>query len=299
MAILSIQSHVTYGYVGNRAATFPLQRMGHEVWTVNTVQFSNHTGYGHWKGEIFSADHIQNVITGMDELCVLPQCEALLSGYLGDRSIGEKVLDAVKLCKKRNPKLIYLCDPVMGDQHRGIFVKPAIPDFMQHEAVKAADILTPNHFEMELLSGQKIQTLIDAYAACRNLAAHPRQIIIITSLIRENTPKNTLEVFLYSQNGCYLIQTPLLAFPKAIHGTGDLFSALYLGHYLRTSNSVSSLENAVSSIFSILELSCKLESSEMEIVKGQNLIENPTRLFHAHTCEFAQTSLPSSKKTLS
>jgi pyridoxine kinase len=285
MAVLSIQSHVTYGYVGNRAATFPLQRMGHEVLTVNTVQFSNHTGYGKWKGEVFTAEHIKGVLQGMDELGILSKCEAVLSGYLGDCSIGKEVMEAVRLCRECNPDIIYLCDPVMGDLHRGVFVRPAIPDFMRDVAIRAADIITPNHFEMELLSGRRIHTSDEAFEACEQMAAHPQQIILITSFMRKDMPKDTLEVFLYSRDGCYLISTPLLHFPKSIHGTGDLFAALYLGHYLKTKDIVASLESAVSSIFSILELSCKLNSSEMELIKGQDYISRPEKMFKAHPCK--------------
>jgi pyridoxine kinase len=109
--ILSVQSSVAYGHVGNSAAVFPLQRMGLEVWPVNTVHFSNHTGYGHWRGQVLPAEDVAGIIRGIEERGVLGDCDAVLSGYLGDPSLGEVVVGTVGRVKRLNAKAIYCCAP--------------------------------------------------------------------------------------------------------------------------------------------------------------------------------------------
>src|SRR5215470_10233667 len=168
MHILSIQSHVAYGHVGNAAAVFPLQRMGVEVWPIHTVQFSNHTGYGSWQGRVFDAGMISEVVAGIEQRGVLGECDGVLSGYMGSAGIGAAILDAVATVKRANPAAKYCCDPVIGDVGRGIFVREGIPEFMREKAVPAADIITPNQFELEYLSGHESGTL---RAACDTVKA--------------------------------------------------------------------------------------------------------------------------------
>src|SRR5437762_2488059 len=141
MNILSIQSHVAYGHVGNDAAAFPLQRLGIEVWPVHTVQFSNHTGYGSWKGDVFSADMIRDIMSGIEARGVLSECDGVLSGYIGSAEIGEAILDAVTHVKRANPAARYCCDPVIGDVGRGVFVHEDIHAFMKSRAIPAADVI--------------------------------------------------------------------------------------------------------------------------------------------------------------
>ena len=159
MKILSVQSSVAYGHVGNSAAVFPLQRLGHEVWPVLTVHFSNHTGYGEWRGPLLAADDVADVIAGIQDRGVLGQADAVLSGYQGDPAVGAVILDAVERVKELNPDAVYCCDPVMGDVGRGMFVRPGIPEFMRDSVVPKADILTPNHFELDFLAGRETRSL--------------------------------------------------------------------------------------------------------------------------------------------
>ena len=149
MNILSIQSHVAYGHVGNASAVFPMQRLGVEVWPIHTVQFSNHTGYGAWKGQVFDGATIDELMAGIGERGVLGKCDGVLSGYMGSADIGHAILSAVAKVREANPKAMYCCDPVIGDVGRGVFVRPGIPEFMREQAVPAADIVTPNQFELE------------------------------------------------------------------------------------------------------------------------------------------------------
>src|SRR5947209_11157152 len=112
MNILSIQSWVAYGHVGNAAAIFPLQRLGAEVWAINTVQFSNHPGYGSWTGQVATSAEISTLVDGVEARGALSACDAILSGYMGDPSIGEAILDAVRRVRRANPSALYCCDPV-------------------------------------------------------------------------------------------------------------------------------------------------------------------------------------------
>jgi pyridoxine kinase len=279
MAILSIQSHVVYGYVGNRAATFPLQLLGHEVHAINTVQFSNHTGYGHWRGEIFSAQHIADLVMGLAELGAIQGCDAVLSGYLGKQAIGQEVLKAVALCQQHNPQLIYACDPVMGDVGRGIFVQQDIPAFLLQHAIPQAQILTPNHFEMELLCQRPITSISAAIQACELLRTRPEQIIVVTSFKQEAGSAQRLDIFMSCAEGNFLISTPYLAFAQPPNGTGDLFSALFLGYYLKQRDAVKSLELATAAVYGVLQYSFVHGQREMQLVKAQEQIRQASVTF--------------------
>lgn len=241
MSILSIQSHVAYGYVGNKAAVFPLQSMGYDVWPVNTVQFSNHTGYGKWQGEIFSSEHIRNIITGIEDIGVANKCKAILSGYMGSHDICLEVLETVARFKSHNPHLLYLCDPVIGNTH--CFAKPEVLDFFKTQL--KADIITPNQFEAEILSGIKIvdiKTLKMTAQYFHNLGI---SIVIVTGLKLLDISESDLHVFVSDSTACYLVKTKEYTFSTPINGTGDLFSAIYLGSYLATTDTIKALQTAV------------------------------------------------------
>src|SRR3954447_16952789 len=165
MDMLSIHSHVAYGHVGNDAATFPLQRIGVEVWAIHTVQFSNHTGYGAWAGRVFDGPMIDELVGGIADRGVLPSCDGVISGYMGSADIGNAILSAVARVRAANPAATYCCDPVIGDVGRGVFVRPGIAEFMRDRAVPAADIITPNQFELDLLSGLETKSLAVAKVA--------------------------------------------------------------------------------------------------------------------------------------
>ena len=165
VSILSIQSSVAYGHVGNSAAVFPLQRLGVEVWPVHTVHFSNHTGYGEWRGPLLPADDVRAVIRGVEERGAFPGVDAVLSGYQGGEDIGDVILDAVARVKAANPDAIYACDPVMGNARSGCFVHPAIPVLLRERVVPAADLITPNQFELGFLTGTEPRTIEETLAS--------------------------------------------------------------------------------------------------------------------------------------
>src|SRR5215204_2626740 len=194
MNILSIQSHVAYGHVGNASAVFPMQRLGVEVWPIHTVQFSNHTGYGAWKGRVFDAPAIEDLVDGIAERGVLPRCDGVLSGYMGSADIGTAILSAVERVRAANPKALYCCDPVIGDVGRGVFVRPGIPEFMREHAVPSADIVTPNQFELDVLSGMETRTLASITQAVSAVQRLGPKVVLVTSVDAQETPADAVDL---------------------------------------------------------------------------------------------------------
>ncbi len=213
MNLISIQSHVAYGHVGNSAAVFALQRLGCEVWPVHTVQFSNHTGYGAWKGEVFAAARISEVIDGIAGLGVLGACDGVLSGYIGAVETGEAILAAVGKVKAANPNASYCCDPVIGNRTRGEFVRPGIAEFMRERAMPAAGLVTPNHFELDRLAGRETRNLAAIIEAVDDIHARGPRAVLVTSVRSDATPADSLDVIASDAGGRYLARTPLLATP--------------------------------------------------------------------------------------
>jgi pyridoxine kinase len=279
MNILSIQSHVAFGHVGNAAATFPLQRMGVEVWPIHTVQFSNHTGYGSWKGRVFDAGMISELVAGIEQRGVLGQCDGVLSGYMGSADIGAAILDAVASVKRANPAARYCCDPVIGDVGRGVFVREGIPEFMRDKAVPAADLITPNQFELDYLSKRVSGTLRQTRDAVKAVHDLGPRAILVTSLHTEETPENSIDLLASDASGCFIIRTPRL--PLVVNGAGDAIAALFFAHYLRTGKIAEALSRASSAIFGVLAKTAEAGAREIQLVAAQDEIVKPSRLFEA------------------
>ncbi len=280
--ILSIQSWVSYGHVGNASAVFPLQRLGAEVWAVNTVQFSNHTGYGAWRGSVFGAELIQELVEGIAERGALPRCDAVLSGYMGAAGIGEAILDASARVKAANPAAMYCCDPVIGDVGRGIFVRPGIPEFMRDRAIPAADIITPNQFELEWMAGTTVTTLDQAKQAVAALQARGPRCVLVTSLRVEDTPADAMDLLAADGGQFWRVRTPLL--PVNVNGAGDAIAALFLFHRLRWGQASVALSAAASSIYGLLRRTAEAGSREILTVAAQEEFVTPSRVFRAEVC---------------
>jgi len=277
MPILSIQSHVAYGHVGNSAAVFALQRLGHDVWPVHTVQFSNHTGYGSWRGRVFDAALVRDVVEGIEERGALAQCDAVLSGYVGDAAVGEAILDAVARVRRANPSALYCCDPVIGDREQGAFVRPGVAEFMRDCAVPAADIVTPNHFELDLLAGACSSTLQAAKAAVERVHTLGPRIVLVTSLRTEETPADALDLLGSDGGGCWRIRTPRLAVPA--NGAGDLIAALFLARYLTNRSVPEALSLAAAGVFGVLSAQQRTGMRELPLVQAQDQLVEPDHSF--------------------
>jgi pyridoxine kinase len=275
--ILSIQSSVAYGHVGNSAAVFPLQRLGHEVWPVLTVHFSNHTGYGEWRGPLLAPADVREVIAGIGDRGVLGEADAVLSGYQGDPAVGGVILDAVARVKELNPGAVYCCDPVMGDVGRGMFVRPGIPEFMRDTVVPQADIVTPNHFELDYLAGRTTRTLAEVLDAVDEVRSRGPRDVLVTSVLHDEVPEGSLELVAVSDEGAWAVSTPLL--PITPNGCGDVTAALYLAH-LRTSGSPEqALGATASSVFAVLEATIAAGTREIQLVAAQDALAQPPGTF--------------------
>ncbi|GGF45856.1 pyridoxal kinase PdxY [Aliidongia dinghuensis] len=278
--ILSIQSWVTYGRVGNAAAIFPLERLGFETWAVHTVQFSNHTGYGQWRGTVFPPDHIAGLIEGMAERGALDCCRAVLTGYMGDAALGEIVLDTVERVRAANPAALWLCDPVMGDVGDGFYVKPGLPEFFRDRAVPMADIITPNQFELEYLTGRTIRSLADAVEATAAARALGPKVVVLTSLVRSDAPADEIELLVATAAGTWRVATPLL--PITVNGSGDAVAALFLAHWLKTGGDpAAALSAAASAIYAVLKETHARGEREIQLIAAQDELVQPREVFKA------------------
>lgn len=269
--ILSIQSHVAYGHVGNAAAVFPLQRMGYEVVPVHTVQFSNHTGYGAWTGQVFESSHIEDILRGLEARGVLDQVDALLTGYMGSPAIAGLIAQ----WRQHLPSgALWVCDPVMGDVGRGLFVQADLPDFFRTQATGLADIMTPNQFELETLTGGTATTLEDARTACRQLHGRGVKIVLVTSLQHAGTVPGTIEMLVSEATGAGArVVTPLLPLSPAPNGAGDATAAIFTGHILAGASSAQALQHTASAIYSLLEVTHETGGRELALIAAQNRMQ--------------------------
>jgi pyridoxine kinase len=274
VAILSIQSAVAYGHVGNSVAVFPLQRLGFEVWPVDTVQFSNHTGYGAWRGRAWDAAAIAEVITGIAERGQFARCAAVLSGYLGEPALGEAVLAAVAQAKAARSGALYCCDPVIGDDHGGAFVRPGIAEFFRNRAFPAADIVTPNRFELALLAGSEVGDIAGALAAAARLRARGPRLVLATSL---PGAADEISMLVSGEEGSFLVATPRL--PIIANGAGDLTAALFLGYFLRTGDAATALASTASAVHAVIAATLGAGESELQIVAAQEALVAPPQRF--------------------
>jgi pyridoxine kinase len=276
-AILSIQSSVAYGHVGNSAVMFPLMRMGVEVWPVHTVHFSNHTGYQTWRGPLLTARDISEVVQGLDERGVLSRCDAVLSGYLGRTDVAEVILETVALVKARNPPAIYCCDPVIGDVGRGTFVQPGSPELIRDRVVPAAQILTPNTYELEVLTGRKISDLESVLAAAEAARKSGPEVVLVTSVRHPQAVPDTIDMVLVTADGAWSVTTPAL--PQDFNGAGDLAAALFLAQLLDSGNAPDALARTAGTVFGVLAATVAAGQRELQLVAAQEEIVRPSRVF--------------------
>uniref|UniRef100_H2N1W8 Pyridoxal kinase n=1 Tax=Oryzias latipes TaxID=8090 RepID=H2N1W8_ORYLA len=223
--VLSIQSHVVRGYVGNKSAVFPLQVLGFEVDSINSVQFSNHTGYAHWKGQVLTAEELNVLYEGI-KLNNVHHYDYILTGYSRDTSFLETVVDIIKELKTANPDLVYVCDPVLGDQG-AMYVPENLLPIYKTKVVPLADILTPNQFERKRLTARRVMDLLHDMG--------PETVVLTSTDLRSKRGGGFL-VALGSQkikkaDGTRVSQKIWMDIPKVdavFVGTGDLFAAMLL-----------------------------------------------------------------------
>ncbi|EQB2603033.1 pyridoxal kinase PdxY [Aeromonas salmonicida] len=274
--ILSIQSHVVFGCAGNSAAVFPMRRMGMEVWPVNTVQFSNHTQYSQgWQGMVMPDGHIRQLITGLADIGVLGQCDALLSGYLGSAEQGEEILAAVARLKALNPNALYFCDPVMGHPDKGCIVVPGVADFLKNRALTCADMLAPNLLELEQLTEREIRNVPQALAACQQLRDQGVKLVMVKYLGKAGFAMDRFEMLLVCEEGAFHISRPLYPFARDPIGVGDLLSATMLANLLAGFTPVAAFERTNASVDAVVAQTRLAEAYELQLVAAQQAMVLP------------------------
>jgi pyridoxine kinase len=271
---LSLQSRVAYGHVGNAAAVFSLQRLGIEAWALDTVAFSNHTGHGRWRGAAVPAAAIAELFDGVAALGVLPQIDAVLSGYLGDATTGPVLLDIVARVRAANRQALFCCDPVIGDVDTGSYVTDGIAEFFRDRALALADIVTPNRFELEYLTGTAIATRAEAGAAATALRASGPGIVLVTSLDGE---ADRLAMLAAGPDGAWAVETPRL--PAVLNGCGDVTAAVFLAHLLHGTALPDALALTAASIFAVIDVTARLGRCELALVAAQDALLSPPRRF--------------------
>lgn len=276
--VLSIQSHVAWGHAGNSAAVFPMQRLGIEVLPVHTVQFSNHTGHGAFRGQVFDAAHLRDVFLGLEERGLLPRIAAVLSGYLGDVELGDAIVAMVQRVRQANPGAIYLCDPVFGDVGRGIFVRPGIAQYHRQHTLAAADIITPNQFEFEQLMGVTLQSIGHAVAVARQHIRHSARTVLITSLITPDLPAGQLATLAVRAHEAWAVRTPFIQRTPLPNGMGDAFSAILLARLLQGQPLAPALQQATASLYALVAHTPE-GSRDLPLIAQQTQIVAPERLF--------------------
>ena len=276
MTVLSIQSAVTYGHVGNSAAVFALQRLGREVWPLDTVVFSNHPQHGSLRGAVTPPERLRDLLEGLAERDALARCAAVLSGYLGEAGNGAVVIDAVARVRAANPEAIFCCDPVIGDSAQGLFVEPGIPEFFRDTAIPAADIVVPNQFELGWYVGTPVKTLEDALAGAREMLSWGPSLVVVTGLRLEDSNIATLAV---GGAGAWRVKTPSIE--GVAYGAGDAFAAIFLGRYLEQRDPARALSLAASSVHGLIAATAAAGADELLLIAAQDRIVDPDPLFPA------------------
>jgi pyridoxine kinase len=276
--VLSIQSSVVYGRVGNRAAVPVLERLGHDVWPLDTVAFSNHPAHGAFRGRVVPAAEVSALVEGLAARGVFGRCDAVLSGYLGDAATAAVVADAVAQVRSAHGSALYCCDPVIGEVGRGVYVRAGIPEAFRDRLVPLADIVTPNPFELELLTGMAPTTLDAAQAAARSLIARGPTLVVATGLRLAKGPAE-LGVLAATRDEAWLVRHPRRT--VRVWGTGDAFAALFLGAYLGRRDVRAALERAVAALDGVLAVAEREDSDELPLILAQDALVHPRARFSA------------------
>jgi pyridoxine kinase len=284
--VLSIQSHVVFGHAGNSAAEFPMRRLGVNVWPLNTVQFSNHTQYGHWAGSAIDAKQMQELVEGIGAIGMLPRCDAVLSGYLGTPDQAQAVIEIVRAVKAVNPHARYFCDPVMGTA-TGCRVEPGIQEFLVKSMPEVSDAIMPNHSELQRLVGRMIETTEEAVAACRELMQRGPKLVLVKHLLDRNSPADRFNMLVVTERESWVGQRPLYPFARQPVGVGDLTSAVFVARTLLGDPLRVAFEHTLAAVNGVMRATWDAGRYELELIAAQNDIAHPREWFDAWVVESA------------
>lgn len=276
MTVISIQSQVVHGHVGNSAAVFPLQACGIEVTAVPTALLSNHPHYSSMRGEVLDVKLVRDLLRGVEERGLVDTCKVLISGYLGSPEIAAAVIDFVRRAKARNPKLLYLCDPVMGDAGPGVYVEEDLRALFCEGLVPLADIITPNQFELEQLAGRAPATLEGIVAAARGIGP---STVAVTGVQLQDASPQIVQTLAIEPRAAWMVSTPRISCHPS--GTGDLFTALFAAALVQGLATGAALGRAVSGVYGVVEETERRQSYEMALIASAERMLRPHPLFEA------------------
>ncbi|MCW9697963.1 pyridoxal kinase PdxY [Avibacterium sp. 20-129] len=279
--LLSIQSHVVYGYAGNKSATFPMQLLGIDVWALNTVQFSNHTQYGQWTGMVMPQEQIGEIVQGIDNIGELNKCDAVISGYIGAAEQVEEIINAVQKVKARNPNAIYLCDPVMGHPDKGCIVADGVKENLINLAMAQADIITPNLVELRELSGLPVENFTQAIEAVNLILTKGPKKVLVKHLSKVGQDPSQFEMLFANEQGIWHISRPLHQFKKEPVGVGDLTAGLFMANLLNGKSDVEAFEHTANAVNDVMTVTQQQDNYELQIVAAREQIVRPVSQFKA------------------
>lgn len=280
--VLSIQSHVVYGYAGNKAAVFPMQLLGVDTWVLNTVQFSNHTQYGQWKGMVIPKEQIGEIVQGIANINALSECDAVLSGYIGAAEQGAEILNVVERVKLENPHALYFCDPVMGHPDKGCIVASGVAEFLRDEAMAKADIIAPNLVELRELTGLAVESFAQALNAIQVILSKGPKRVLVKHLSRVGKDPSQFEMVLATQAGIWHISRPLHEFiGRDPVGVGDLTSGLFLANLLNGKSDIDAFEHTANAVNDVMSITQQSGKYELQLIKARERIVNPESNYRA------------------
>ncbi|WP_410678773.1 pyridoxal kinase PdxY [Avibacterium paragallinarum] len=279
--LLSIQSHVVYGYAGNKSATFPMQLLGIDVWALNTVQFSNHTQYGQWTGMVMPKEQIGEIVQGIDNIGELHKCDAVISGYIGSAEQVEEIIHAVQKVKSRNPNAVYLCDPVMGHPDKGCIVADGVKENLINLAMAKADIITPNLVELRELSGLPVENFAQAIEAVKVILSKGPKKVLVKHLSKVGQDPSQFEMLLANEQGIWHISRPLHQFAKEPVGVGDLTAGLFMANLLNGKSDLDAFEHTANAVNDVMSVTQQQQAYELQIVAARDQILHPNSQYKA------------------
>lgn len=261
--VISIQSQVVHGHVGNSAAVFPMQAKGLEVAAVPTALLSNHPHYPTMHGEILSPGLVAGLLRGVEERGLVAEARVVVSGFLGSVGNGEVVADFIARARARNPALIYVCDPVMGDDDLGVFVAEGLVELFRERLVPQAGIITPNQYELELLAGQPARDAASLAAAAASLTARGTGAVVVTGCTLDDTAPGMVETILPLPGGLH--RSPVPRLPIRPCGTGDIFTALMVARLCAGRPLPEAVAGATAEVLAVLERTRAAGTEEMRL----------------------------------
>jgi pyridoxine kinase len=270
VAILTFNSHVVCGNVGHNAGSFALRRLGHTVHAVPTVLFSNHPGRGSFRGRTVDVGLLRDLVEGLAEIQALQACRAALTGYLGEAGTAVVAAEAFSRIRNAGGDRTILVDPVIGDTGKGVYVRPALAEAIRDLLVPAADVVTPNLFELGYLTGLPTGSESEILAAIGALQRRGPRIVAVTSVLTGDTPAEAMDTF--AAFGDSVVRTRSRLIAGTFSGSGDLFAGVFLARLLADAGPADALAGAVAATEAVLALTADRGSPELELELAQDYL---------------------------